>query len=205
MSSKSIRLGAALIAVALTAAFGVQSYYLYRLHARLEEVAAEGRLQRRAEASEVAPGGAVRSGRASPRVPPLDARDWDPLREMEAMRARVDELFADSLGRFEPPTAFLDEGLPRADLSEGDGEYVVRMDVPGTDRTNLEVTLEDGSLRVRGDRSEQVEEDGPGGLVRQERRSGSFERWLALPGPVDPGSLTSDYSDGVLTIRVRKT
>jgi HSP20 family protein len=203
MSSKITRVTIGGLLAVLTAAVGVQSYYLYRVHDQLAGNTAAAERARADAATSHAPKGTRNSG-SDPLASPLGSFAWDPIREMQDMRARVDHLFADSLGQLDPDSAFARVDVPRVDLEEGADEYVVRVDLPGAEESSLEVSLDEGSLKIKGDRSEEMREEEPGRYFRRERRVGHFERRLTLPGPVDASSLTSNLADGVLTIRLHK-
>lgn len=92
---------------------------------------------------------------------------------------------------------------PRMDLTENDGTYAVRLDLPGLTKQDIEVTLQDNRLVVSGERKEKQTEEGEG-YRRQERRVGSFYRACVFPTPVGEDDVDATFADGVLTVRVRK-
>ena len=90
------------------------------------------------------------------------------------------------------------------DLREKNGNYLVKMDIPGVDEDDLRITFRDNSLVVSGERRE--ERDEPGGQVRyREVRYGSFQRSIPLPDNVDRERISAKYRDGVLIITLPKT
>jgi HSP20 family protein len=94
---------------------------------------------------------------------------------------------------------------PRLDVHEGKDAYQVQVDLPGVDKKDVEVTLEEGVLTVRGTRqssSEAKAEDGS--WHRQERSYGSFQRSLSLGEGVDADGVKAELKDGVLSISVPK-
>lgn len=94
---------------------------------------------------------------------------------------------------------------PRLDLRETKDAYQVQVDLPGVDKKDVEVSLEEGVLSVRGARqaaSEEKAEDGT--WHRQERSYGSFQRSLHLGDGVDADSVKAELKDGVLRISVPK-
>lgn len=93
---------------------------------------------------------------------------------------------------------------PRMDLTENDGTYTVRMDLPGLTKKDIEVTLQDNRLVVSGERKEETTEEGEG-YRRQERHVGSFYRSCVFPLPVNDDDVDATFASGVLTVRVRKT
>jgi len=88
---------------------------------------------------------------------------------------------------------------PAFDVRANDEEIVFTADVPGVKEQDLEITLDDGVLTVKGQR--RYEGNGKD-KVWLGRSYGSFSRSFTLPETVDPERLTADLADGVLTIRV---
>lgn len=94
---------------------------------------------------------------------------------------------------------------PRLDVHENKDAFQVQMDLPGVDKKDVELTLEEGVLTVRGARqaaSEAKAEDGS--WHRQERSYGSFQRSLRLGDGVDAEGVKAELKDGVLSINVPK-
>lgn len=133
---------------------------------------------------------------------------WDPFQEFRSMRQQMDQMFNDSFGRFQQAPDFQSVWggttfSPNMDVEENDGSYVIRMDIPGADKSNISVNFNDRKLEVSGKIDETVEEQGRNHL-RKERRAGEFKRVLTLPGPVKADEMKARYEDGVLTITVAK-
>lgn len=138
----------------------------------------------------------------------FDPDTWDPFQEFRRMRQQMDHMFNDSFGRFRQTPNF--QSLwgdttfsPNMDVEEKGGNYVIRMDIPGADKSNISVNINDRQLEVSGKIDETVEEQGKNQL-RKERRTGEFRRSLTLPGPVKADGMEAKYEDGVLTITVAK-
>ncbi len=89
--------------------------------------------------------------------------------------------------------------LPDTDLVENEKEFVVRLEVPGISKEQLEVKLEGDLLMVRGERKETTERKDER-FVWRERTEGAFARSLRLPSPVDPARVEASVKDGVLTV-----
>jgi HSP20 family protein len=115
----------------------------------------------------------------------------------------LDRLFDDvmtgvtgtSLGATAPARAF----APAIDVRANNEAIVFTVDVPGVKREELEITLEEGVLSIKGHRKY----EGAGkDKVWLGRSYGAFERSFTLPDTVDPEHLTAELSDGVLTVRV---
>lgn len=94
---------------------------------------------------------------------------------------------------------------PRLDLRENENEVRVQMDLPGVERKDINVTLEDGLLSVSGTRqAEHQDKDQRAGWARVERAWGSFERHVRLGDGYDADGVKAEYKDGVLSIRIPK-
>jgi HSP20 family protein len=89
--------------------------------------------------------------------------------------------------------------VPPVEMLERDGQFVVRVDVPGMNRDQINVEIEDGQLIVSGERT-QEREDRREGFYRSERVYGSFYRVIPLPEGVDPGQARGTFANGVLEI-----
>ena len=94
-------------------------------------------------------------------------------------------------------------GTPRLDLYEQDGYLVVKAEVPGVKKEDLQVELDNGDLVIRGEtRAEnEVKEDQ---YYRVERRLGRFYRRVPLPFDVKPEDIQATLNDGVLEVRIPK-
>jgi HSP20 family protein len=94
---------------------------------------------------------------------------------------------------------------PRVDVSETETEYRVDAELPGIGEKDIHVTLEEGVLRIAGDRKEErVKEDPKRGFHHKESFRGSFERTLRLPEDADEKGVTASYKNGVLSVAIPK-
>jgi HSP20 family protein len=93
---------------------------------------------------------------------------------------------------------------PAVDVTETDKEYKVTVEAPGIAKDELEVTINDGYLTIRGEKKEEQKEEKEN-YVRVERRYGSFHRDIPLPGGVKEDEVEATYKDGVLSIRLPKS
>ena len=92
--------------------------------------------------------------------------------------------------------------IPLDAVEEGD-DILVRASVPGVNPEDIEVTIEDGILSIKGETKEEHEVK-DGGYLMRERRSGSFHRSIRLPDTVDADKAETGYQNGVLTIKLPK-
>lgn len=93
--------------------------------------------------------------------------------------------------------------VPAVDIREEDGRYLLTADVPGVSRENIEITLEDGVLTVKGERRAE-QEPASEGYRRRERVHGAFMRQFTLPDTVDAENISATVRDGVLGIEIPK-
>ena len=93
--------------------------------------------------------------------------------------------------------------MPALDLVEAEKEYVVRLEVPGVPRENLDVRLEDTVLTLTGHR-ELAKKEELENYLWEEREAGKFVRTIRLPKAVEAAKIEATYADGVLTVRLPK-
>jgi HSP20 family protein len=113
--------------------------------------------------------------------------------------------FQRELSRFfdERSDVVTSDWAPRVDIKEYDDKFVLDADVPGVDPKDIDITMEDGVLSVRGKRElENVEERK--NFRRVERSYGSFYRRFSLPETVDGNNIKAKAKDGVLTVEIPK-
>lgn len=93
---------------------------------------------------------------------------------------------------------------PRVDIKEKKKKYEITADLPGVDKDDLSVTLEDGVLTIEASTNEEKTEEEDGKVIRKERRSGKFMRSFNLGLDVKEGDISAKFKDGVLTLNVPK-
>uniref|UniRef100_A0A7C3Z8J8 Hsp20/alpha crystallin family protein n=1 Tax=Desulfobacca acetoxidans TaxID=60893 RepID=A0A7C3Z8J8_9BACT len=127
--------------------------------------------------------------------------DRDPFLELERLQRQMDRLFQDLTGReFYPRRVGV---YPLVNISEDHDHIYVRAELPGVNPEDLEITMKDQQLVLRGERKIPPEEKNVN-YHRRERESGFFRRVLRLPSPVDPNKVEARCKDGVLTITLTK-
>ena len=95
------------------------------------------------------------------------------------------------------------EWTPAVDIHEEDSCYMLTADIPGVNRQDVEITLEDGVLTVKGERKSETEVTEEG-YRRRERIYGTFVRQFNLPDTVDAANISAKAEDGVLKIVIPK-
>jgi HSP20 family protein len=90
------------------------------------------------------------------------------------------------------------------DVSETDDSYIVRASIPGINPEDLDISVENSTLSIRGETTKESEREGERWHIK-ERRFGSFQRSISLPNNVDADQVGAQYADGVLTLTVPKS
>ena len=153
----------------------------------------------------------VKTEKKAPPLVPATA-EWEPL---ESLRRQVDRLFEDfGQGRlWRPFGSMFDAVLPWAeeagtkapavDLVEKEKAYEITAEMPGMEPGNVEVTISNGVLTLKGEKKEEKEEKGKN-YYMSERRYGSFRRSFQLPDGVDEEKIGAEFKNGVLTVTLPK-
>ena len=129
---------------------------------------------------------------------------WDPF-------ADVDTLFNRLM-----PSAFLRPALapggngkkfewsPSADISETDKEYLIRAELPAVKKEDVQVTLDQGVITIKGERKQQTEDKNEK-FHRIESFYGSFARSFSLPENINADAIRCESKDGILSVHIPKT
>ncbi len=125
---------------------------------------------------------------------------WDPFREMSAMRRVMDRLFDET----RTPTIWHERVRPiPVDLYETDDSVVAKTALPGVNPDDVEVSVNDDLLTIKGETKHEEKEEREH-FLRRELSYGAFGRTLPLPAAVDAEKATAEYEGGVLTITLPK-
>lgn len=133
------------------------------------------------------------------------SQNWNPLQDLIVLQDRMNRLFEDATQRrARTESESRDEfertdWTPSADIDEIETHYLITIDLPGVDRSALEINLDDNRLVVKGVRSINSAEQS-----LMERPRGRFMRAFSVPGGVDQSKIGADYKDGVLEITLPK-
>jgi HSP20 family protein len=133
----------------------------------------------------------------------------NPSREFEDIYDRMGQLMNFAFGL--TPAVLADmPWVPLADLSETDDAYVVKAELPGVNKDQVNIQLQDRELVISGEVAEPESGNGNGNgdssrRHRSSRRTGRFELRTSLPGDVNADAVTAQLSDGILTVTVPKS
>jgi len=131
------------------------------------------------------------------------------LREMDTLHKEMDRLFEDFWKGSERPALMaapwsFSEVTPVVDESEDDKAFHIRVELPGMDKGDVDITLANGALTIRGEKKREDEEKGKD-FYRKERSFGAFRRTLPIPVDVDENAIEASFRKGVLYIDLPKT
>lgn len=187
--------------VILAIALGVQSYRLYQLSNKINQLTGQGGTESGPKT------GLTRPLLPKPRLKEFPFSDkWAPYAELERMQKEMEQIFEDSFSRFHmnTPLGSLNK-TPDVDLRETPDSYIVTVNLPGADESTFSVKVEEDILRISV-KTERLSEESNNSdhFRRRERFVGEFQRALTLPGPVDSAKMKTGYKNGVLTIYLPK-
>jgi len=136
---------------------------------------------------------------------------WNPARELATwpsdlfgIQREMNRMF-DNVFRFD--TRDDDSGFvawtPAVDIAEHDDQFVVKVELPGVNKDDVKITLENNILTIRGEKK-QEKETKKENYHRVERSYGSFQRSFTLPTTVKSDKINAVYKDGILQIELPK-
>jgi HSP20 family protein len=130
--------------------------------------------------------------------------NWPSFGRLSGLRDEIDRLFESPLSELTRTSQLLSGWTPALDVYEDKDNFVVKAELPGMKKEDIEVSLHDGSLSISGERkSETKHQDAE--VYRAERFFGRFQRTVTLPTAVAADKVKAAYKDGVLTITLPKT
>jgi HSP20 family protein len=125
---------------------------------------------------------------------------WNPFEELAGFRRLFDEPVA---GALRDGVLTAEEWKPLMDVVETKDGITLKVEVPGMKQEDINISLEDNTLTVKGERKHESEVNEEG-YTRFERSYGTFQRSVALPPTVDSERVKATYKDGVLEIQLPK-
>jgi HSP20 family protein len=129
-------------------------------------------------------------------------RRWEPFNELRWMQENVDRLWKDFYGPGGDGAEIEHWAIPLDVMEEGDN-IVIHASMPGVDPKNIDVSIENDVLTIKGHTREEREHT-EGNYLMRERRSGAFHRSLRLPDTVNTEKAHPYYDHGVLTVTLPK-
>jgi HSP20 family protein len=130
--------------------------------------------------------------------------NWSPFREFEDVFNRYNQLLGRSRAGSEESSNEVVQWRPAANISETDKEYLIKAELPEVEKKDVEVTVHEGVITIRGERRfERTDESEK--QHRVESFYGSFARSFSLPADADESKIYAESKDGVLKVHVPKT
>ena len=131
---------------------------------------------------------------------------WDPFVELEDVSKHLNRIFNKFPVRTESSRELLAaaDWAPDVDITETDTAYLVKGEIPGVNKEDVRVNIEDGMLIMSGERKQEKEEKGKK-FHRIERSYGSFMRSFRLPDNVDETAVKAEFKDGMLNVTLPKS
>jgi len=128
---------------------------------------------------------------------------YEPWRFVSRLQQDLDRLLGTSAGAADDTSAVTTDWIPAVDIKEEANGFLIHADVPGVEPKDIDVTLENGILTIRGQRRVEAREERDG-YRRIERVSGHFFRRFSLPDTAAPDGVQAKHSNGVLEVRIPK-
>ena len=94
--------------------------------------------------------------------------------------------------------------FPKVDITETDNNFLITAELPGLDEKNVDLTLDDGTLTINGEKKTETE-DTQGDFYSRERSYGKFQRSFEVPTIIDQNKIVASFVKGVLTVTMPKT
>lgn len=131
---------------------------------------------------------------------------YEPWNVLSKFHDEVNRLFDDRMGKVaesDGSSVVTSHWTPAVDIKENPDSFELHADVPGVDPKEIEITMEDGVLAVKGERSTETKEEREG-YRRVERARGTFYRRFSLPDTADASRITARGENGVLKVTIPK-
>jgi HSP20 family protein len=132
----------------------------------------------------------------------MNMQVWNPFQEFEDLLDRYSK--SGGLSKRLDRDLAVADWSPSVDIEEEDDKYVIKADLPGVDKKDIEVKFEAGVLTIHGEKHTETETGKGTKRHRTERFHGSFSRSFTLPDSVKTDKVDATYKDGVLTMKIPK-
>lgn len=130
---------------------------------------------------------------------------YEPWSAMRQIQNEMSRMFNDAVaGAEDGSNVATSRWTPTVDIKEDSGQFVIAADVPGVDPKDIEVTMENSVLTIKGERKLDTRDEGDNGYRRVERVYGSFYRRFTLPDTADAEAISASGKHGVLEVVIPK-
>src|SRR5213592_1297477 len=128
---------------------------------------------------------------------------YDPFRDLRALQDEVNRLFTGNMARFDDEGIARGSWSPSVDIYENKDQIVLEAELPGMNREDFDLTVENNVITLRGERHFEKKDEADN-YHRVERSYGSFTRSFTLPQTVSADGATAEYGNGVLRVTLPK-
>ena len=135
--------------------------------------------------------------------PEREVSGWAPYRDLVNMQKEIGRVFDSLFSDYDTESSFVAQWAPRVDVMERKDAFVIKAELPGVDKSNVKITVQDSVLTIRGEKKQEKEENDLN-VHRVERSYGTFERSFSLPTTVKSDKIDASFRDGVLTVTMPK-
>jgi len=131
---------------------------------------------------------------------------WDPLVELADVSKHLDRIFRRLPARADSDEEALTlaDWTPTVDITETDAAYLIKGEIPGVDKADVNITIENGMITMRGERKQEKEERDKK-YHRIERSYGSFMRSFRMPDDADEAGVKAEFKDGMINVTLPKS
>ncbi len=133
----------------------------------------------------------------------MNMQVWNPFQEFENLLERYNR-GGGRLSRGNEADMTFADWAPSVDIEEAEDKYLIKADLPGVEKKDIDVKLENGVLSIRGEKYAEKESGKDTRQHRRERFHGTFARSFTLPEAVQADAVDATYRDGVLTLHIPK-
>lgn len=127
-----------------------------------------------------------------------------PMRNLFNLHNEMGRIFGDAFGSQEGGTDTEETyWIPTVDIAETESGYEIRAELPGVSEEDVNVSVTDNLLTVKGEKRQEAETEGKN-YHRVERRYGSFQRSFTLPRHIETDAIKAEFKDGILTLGIPK-
>lgn len=124
---------------------------------------------------------------------------WDPFRDLSVLQDRINRIFNESVRGAENASR---AWAPVVDILETEGDLIVRAELPGLSREEIDIEITSETLTIKGERK--MDEENKDRYLRVERPYGPFQRSFTIGVPVEASKVKASYRDGILEIVIPK-
>jgi HSP20 family protein len=128
---------------------------------------------------------------------------YEPWNLFNELQSEINRLFASRLGPEDNSSVVTSHWAPAVDIKEEKDQFVLYVDVPGVDPKDVEITMDNGVLTIKGERAAEPEGQRES-FKRMERTRGTFHRRFSLPDSADGSRIAARGRNGVLEISIPK-